>query len=257
MKMTKRRLLFIGIGCVALMTLFILSRRVSPRVEVDDLTKSVPVPAVFSRNFKGNVKLFSDGTTLTVRSEGVPDHVTPYWGASSSLYEAQLDGHTVNPGSLQTQTFVMKIPVSPVEATTKEATELGPIGMALNGVAIYNDREGGNVPVNADTLKSFDRGGAHSGPGGLYHYHFDGDFTSYDDAKLIGWLRDGFPIYGTKDLDGSSPADLDDNGGHSGKTSEYPQGVYHYHAAKAGYMGSRYHVLKSGSYYGKKGSFSF
>jgi hypothetical protein len=41
------------------------------------------------------------------------------------------------------------------------------------------------------------RAGAHSGPGGLYHYHLNGDFTPKDDAKLIGWLRDGVPILRT------------------------------------------------------------
>ena len=67
----------------------------------------------------------------------------------------------------------MTIPINPTEASTKEETTLGPIGMALNGVAIYNDREGGNVPVDAGVLSSMDRGGAHVGPGGTYHYHFE------------------------------------------------------------------------------------
>jgi hypothetical protein len=57
---------------------------------------------------------------------------------------------TVNPGSLQSQVFVMTIPINPVAATTQEETSLGPI--RRNGVAIYNDREGGNVPVDAGTL---------------------------------------------------------------------------------------------------------
>ncbi|MBK7290919.1 MAG: hypothetical protein IPI78_12250 [Chitinophagaceae bacterium] len=39
--------------------------------------------------------------------------------------------------------------------------------MALNGVAIFNDR-GGNVPVDAGVLQSFDRAGAHPGPGNTY-----------------------------------------------------------------------------------------
>jgi hypothetical protein len=77
----------------------------------------------------------------------------------------------VNPGYLQEQSFSMTVPGNPTEATTKEETSLGPIGMAINGVAIYNDREGGNVPVNAEKLTTFDTSGGHSGPGGLCHYH--------------------------------------------------------------------------------------
>lgn len=216
------------------------------------------VPAVFSSNYKSMVTLSATSTTVTMKSSGVPDHVTPYWGSGNSLYEAQISGHIVNPGTLQSQTFVMTVPINPVEASTKEETSLGPIGMALNGVAIYNDREGGNVPVDAGTLLSFDRAGAHSGPGGLYHYHFNGDFTSDDDAKLIGWLRDGFPIYGRKcSSTGDYASGLDANGGHTTTTTEYPNGIYHYHCSNVNYMNSGYYVLKSGSYHGTKGTFTF
>jgi hypothetical protein len=226
----------------------------------DDTTEesgSATVPTVFSSSYKSAVTLSSDGTSVTMKSNGTPNHVTPYWGEGNTLYEAQTTGQTVNPGTLQAQVFVMTIPLNPVAATTKEETSLGPIGMALNGVAIYNDREGGNVPVDAGTLTSFDRAGAHSGPGGLYHYHFNGDFTSDDDAKLIGWLRDGFPIYGRQDTNGTYPSDLDTNGGHIGATTEYPDGIYHYHCSNVNYMNSGFYVLKAGSYYGTKGTFTF
>ncbi len=226
----------------------------------DDTSTGTPatVPAVFSSNAKTAITLSATTTTVTLKSNGTPDHVTPYWGVGHALYEApSLPGQTVNPGNLQAQVFVMTIPINPVEATTKEATSLGPIGMSLNGVAIYNDREGGNVPVDAGTLLSFDRAGAHSGPGGLYHYHFNGDFISVNDAKLIGWLRDGFPIYGRKDTTGVVPINLDANGGHVGPTQNYPNGIYHYHCSNVAYMGSRFYILKAGSYYGTKGTFTF
>ncbi len=224
----------------------------------DDTGGTGTVPAVFSSNYKSVVTLSATTTTVTMKSSGVPDHVTPYWGVGNALYEAQTAGQTVNPGNLQSQTFVMTIPINPVEATTKEETSLGPIGMALNGVAIYNDREGGNVPVDAGTLTSFDRAGAHSGPGGLYHYHFNGDFTSDDDAKLIGWLRDGFPIYGRKcSSTGTYATGLDANGGHATTTTEYSTAIYHYHCSNVNYMTSGFYILKAGSYHGTKGTFTF
>ena len=219
-------------------------------------TTCTTVPAVFSSNYKTGVALSADCTSVIMKSNGTPDHVTPYWGVGNALYETQTAGQTLTPGSLSAQVFVMTIPINPVAATTKEATSLGPIGMALNGVAIYNDREGGNVPVDAGTLTTFDRAGAHSGPGGLYHYHFNGDFTSKDDAKLIGWLRDGFPIYGRKDTDGTYPANLDSNGGHIGVTAQYPNGIYHYHCSNVSYLNSGFYILKAGSYHGTKGTFS-
>ena len=221
-------------------------------------TAGCTTPTVFTSNYKNGVIITSTCSTVTLRSVGTPEHVSPYWGVGHALYEApSLPGQIVNPGNLQAQVFVMTIPTTPVEAAVKEATSLGPIGMALNGVAIYNDREAGNVPVDAGTLLSFDRAGAHSGPGGLYHYHFTGDFTGNDNANLIGFLRDGFPIYARKDMNGSYPSNLDVNGGHVGVTADYPGGIYHYHATNTAYMGGRFYVLKAGSYHGTKGIFTF
>ena len=190
---------------------------------------AVSVTSVVQSKYTSAVTISTSGSSIILKSKGTPDHVTPYWGVGNALYEAP----------------------------TKEATSLGPIGMALNGVAIYNDREGGNLPVDAATLLSFDRGGAHSGPGGLYHYHFTGDWIGNDDAKLIGFVRDGYPIYARKDKDGSYPSNLDAYGGHTGATTEFPNGIYHYHAANTAYLGGRFYVLKSGSYYGTKGTFTF
>jgi len=221
------------------------------------LTGTQSIASVVTGKYKSAVTISTSGANLVLKSAGVPDHVTPYWGVGNALYEAQIAGHVINPGALTSQTFVMTIPSSPATAPTKEETSLGPIGMALNGVAIFNDREGGNVPVDARTLLSFDRAGAHSGPGGLYHYHFDGDFTSKDDAKLLGFLRDGFPIYGRKDMDGTYPADLDANGGHTKATTEFSTAIYHYHTSKVNYLNGGYYVLKSGSYNGTKGTFTF
>ncbi len=218
---------------------------------------TVSVASVVTASYKSAVTISTSGSSVVLTSEGIPDHVTPYWGVGKPLYEAQIAGHVVNPGTLMSQTFIMTIPASPAKATNLEETSLGPIGMALNGVAIFNDREGGNVPLDPGVLQSFDRAGAHSGPGGLYHYHADGDFTSKDDARLIGFLRDGFPIYGRKDAGGAYPADLDANGGHTATTADFATAISHYHTSRLNYLNGGYYVLKAGSYHGTKGTFSF
>ncbi len=80
------------------------------------------VPTVFSSNFKSGVTLSATSTTVTMKSTGVPDHVSPYWGTGNTLYEAPtLTGQTVNPGTLQAQAFVMTIPTSPAEAAYKRS----------------------------------------------------------------------------------------------------------------------------------------
>ena len=230
----------------------------------DDTTTATPINpntgvsilSTVQAKYKSMVTISTSGSSITLKSNGTPDHVSPYWDATNALYEAQISGSTVNPGKIGTQNYAMTIPTNPAEASTKEVTTLGPIGMALNGVPIYNDREGGNVPVNAGVLGSFDRAGAHPGPGNTYHYHCTGDFTGNDSANLIGFLRDGFPIYARKDNDGSYPTNLDANGGHVGTSADFSTPIYHYHASNTAYLGSRFYILKAGSYHGSKGTFT-
>lgn len=220
-------------------------------VSIIDVVKAKFTSAVsFSTSGLGKKK------HITLKSNGLPDHKTPYWGAGNNLYEDFPSGHAPNVNTtMVAQTYVMKIPTHPNEASSKEETSLGEIGMALNGVPIFNDREGGNVSLDAMTLTTFDNSGAHPAPSKNYHYHTTGKYTSVDDAKLIGFLRDGFPIYGRKDTTGVYPT-LDEYGGHSGPTQDFPDGIYHYHASNVNYLNSGYYILKAGSYYGTKGTFT-
>lgn len=223
-------------------------------------TGEVTITDVVKAKFTTAVSISTSGRgnkmSITLKSNGLPDHKTPYWGSTNALYEAFPSGHQANANTeMIAQTYAMTIPTNPDEASKKEETSLGEIGMALNGVAIFNDREGGNVSLDAMTLTTFDDSGAHPAPGKNYHYHTTGKYTSVDDAKLIGFLRDGFPIYGRKDTTGIYPT-LDEYGGHYGPTQDFPDGIYHYHASNVNYLNSGYHILKAGSYYGTKGTFT-
>lgn len=216
-------------------------------------TTTVPITSVVQAKYKSTVTIATSGGYITLTSKGTPNHVTPYWGEGNALYEAAGPNGT-NPGLIRERDNVMTIPTNPVPATVKEVTELGAIGMALNGVPIYNDREGGNVPLDEQVLQHFDRAGAHVGPSG-YHYHVSGDFTTKDDANLVGFLRDGFPIYGRKCLAGNYPSDLDSNGGHTSITADFSTAIYHYHCSNTNYLNLGVYVLKAGSYNGTKGTY--
>ena len=247
---------FLICGAVILATLSFSCKKSTTDITSTSTTDTTSITSVVMANYKSAVTISTSGTSIVLKSNGEPDHLSPYWPTNNSLWEAQISGHTVNPGNLVAQNFVMTLPAIPAAASSKTATALGPIGMSLNGVAIFNDQEGGNQALDAGVLLSFDRAGAHSGPGGLYHYHVTGDFTSKDDAKLIGFLRDGFPIYGRKDTTGTYPT-LDAYGGHFGPTHNFPNGIYHYHASNVNYLNSGVYILKSGSYYGTAGTFTF
>ncbi|WP_339921418.1 YHYH protein [uncultured Flavobacterium sp.] len=219
-------------------------------------TGTVDITTVVQSKFFNGVTVASSGTSIVLKSNGLPDHKTPYWGVGNALYEDFPTNYHANVNtSMTSHTYAMTIVAKPVVSTSHEETTLGAIGMALNGVPIYNDREGGNVALDALTITTFDYSGAHPGPGKDYHYHTTGRYTTTDDANLVGFLRDGFPIYGRKDKDGTYPT-LDTYGGHTGITADFPEGIYHYHASNVNYLNTGYYVLKAGSYYGTKGTFT-
>jgi YHYH protein len=254
--MNKLKVSVFGVSLLALSTVIHSCSKSDDDGTVTPTTGVSILSTVQGKYKTSKVTIAATSTSITLTSNGTPDHVSPYWGVGNALYEAQIAGGTVNPGSIGTQNYAMTIPIFPAEASSKEATTLGPIGMALNGVPIYNDREGGNVPVDAGVLGSFDRAGAHPGPGNTYHYHCTGDFTGNDNSNLIGFLRDGFPIYARKDTDGTYPSNLDANGGHTHANADFSIAIYHYHASNTAYLGSRFYILKAGSYHGTKGTFT-
>ncbi|EPR65276.1 YHYH protein [Cyclobacterium qasimii] len=193
---------------------------------------------------------------ITINSTGLPDHKTPYWGEGHEMFEAFPGSNHANMNtSMISFNYSMTIPTNPNESSYKEETELGPVGMALNGVPIYNDYEGGGV-LQENAWGTFDASGGHPGPREDYHYHSEGTYLTVNDAELIGFLRDGFPVYGRKDMDNSYPDNLDENGGHTGPTADFSDGIYHYHVSNEVYSTSGLYVIKSGAYHGTKGTFT-
>ena len=78
------------------------------------------------------------------------------------------------------------------------------------------------------------RCGGHPEGTGEYHYHGEPYAISDADDALIGYMRDGSPIYGRQDPGGTIPTDLDAYGAHTGTTVDSPSTpVYHYHAEPA------------------------
>ena len=193
-------------------------------------TPSTPsaLPSVFAR-FGGAAVVSLDGSTVVIRTTDLPDHKSPYYGVGNANYEAPQPGMQVNPNRIASQSLVFRIPVSPRAATASD-TPLGPMGVAVNGVVLFNQYAAGRVPLTSEIL-SFDRYNGHPTGTNQYHYHLEPRWLtdSRGKASLIGVLLDGFPVYGTIDENGSAPADLDSCNGHTGATTDYPEGIYHYH----------------------------
>lgn len=195
------------------------------------------VPAVFQQ-FASTVQVSVEGDYVVLRATGVPNHKSPYFAAGDARYEAfNIAGKAFvkNPNAIETQSYVFRIPLNPKVASTHAATPLGPIGLAVNGVPLFNQYAGPNRPL-ADEIISFDQYDGHPSPQNQYHYHAEPYYltTTRGASALVGFLLDGFPVYSAVENGKRvSNADLDTLHGHTHATAEYPNGIYHYHVTDA------------------------
>lgn len=198
---------------------------------------TAPVPEVYKKIY-GASSITSDGTFVTIKTSGTPDHKSIYYPANNALYE-NFSGATFsgvnfvkNPNSINAQNYTFKIPINPTEASNKQATPLGPIGVSVNGVPFFNQYAGPNQPLTGEIV-SFDQGWGHPAPSGLYHYHVEPIYltrTKLTRSSLLGFLLDGFPVYGPEENNTAvAETSLDSYHGHKHATAEYPNGIYHYH----------------------------
>ena len=194
------------------------------------------LPAVYGKIY-GATSITFDGTWVTIKTNGTPDHKSVYYPTSNTLYETfsgtTFGGYTFvkNPNTIATQNLTFKIPVNPAVAATHAATPLGPIGVSLNGVPFFNQYAGPSQPLTNE-VTSFDKYWGHPQQTGMYHYHVEPLYLTTVKASksaLMGFLLDGFPVYGPQEENGSSPAGLDAYHGHAHATIDYPAGIYHYH----------------------------
>ncbi len=221
-------------------------------------TNNNTVPAVYAKMY-GATSITSDGVYITIKTNGTPDHKSPYFPVNNSLYEAYngttFGGNTFvkNPNVIATQNFTFRIPLNPSAATNHIATPLGAIGVALNGVALFNQYAGPNNQVLNSEIASFDKYYGHPTGTSLYHYHVEPVYlTTVKSTKsgLMGFLLDGFPVYGPHEENGSTvtSSGLDNFHGHTHATVDFPNGIYHYHfTTDAPY-------LNGNGYYGSPGT---
>ncbi len=218
--------------------------------DVDDTGGSSTLHAAFDE-FSNDMTITLSNGSVTIESNGWPNHTSPYWPTTHDLYVAPTvaNANAMSPGTIQNFVGTVSLTVSanPQKATSSTSTGLGAIGIAVSGSVLYNDEEGPNVPLD-NAVNGLDYTGAHTGPQS-YHYHLETKAWSDDDDKLIAIMADGFFLYGRKDPDGSYPSDLDASGGHFGPTPHNPDGEYHYHVQNELYL-NQYYILFPGDFQG-------
>jgi hypothetical protein len=178
-----------------------------------------------------NVSAKIDGDYLVVTTTTVPDHKSPYFANTDSRYEANTDAaFRKAPNTIVEGNVTFKIPIKPFKATSSQATNLGAIGVALNGVPFFNQYAANNAPLTNEVL-GFDQYNGHPQQQGQYHYHVEPKYITAKKGKagLLGFLLDGFPVYGPESIGKTlTTKDLDAFHGRTSVTTEYPNGIYQY-----------------------------
>lgn len=125
----------------------------------------------------------------------------------------------------------------------------GPIGVAINGIPIFNPcvQTGNCTATNGDTKGEgqLDNCNGHSGRSDDYHYHAapvclmaEQSSPNYWNQNPVGWMLDGYAIFGLSNADGSTPT-RDACGGSVISGAQIPNGYPYTYA---------YHVINSFPY---------
>ncbi len=219
----------------------------------------------------------SGNSNVIIKTTCVPDHKSPFFGSSHAKYEAYNGdnpnfstevnlGGTISDPTLLSQNITFTIPKNPVQSSTHASTTGGPIGIARNGVVFFNQYNGMGAALDDLEINNADQYLGHPTPtnaGGQYHYHYEPKYlsTTYGTSSFMGFLLDGFPVYGPYENGAKvTAAMLDSYNGHVSATEDFPNDkIYHYHVISA--TSSVPSILKNaapyingGKYYGTKGT---
>ncbi len=251
-KLTKNS---IYLNLAIILALFLGCKKSTTAITPDNV---IAVPEVYKKIY-GASSITSDGTYIIIKSTGMPDHKSIYFPTSNSQYQTfsglTYAGFTFkkNPNVITGFNYTFKIPINPVVASVHSPTALGAIGVSLNGVPFYNQYAGPNQALTTEFM-SFDQYSGHPTANGNYHYHVEPLYLTNvvaTKSSLLGFLLDGFPVYGTEENGVKVTNDrLDAYHGHTHATVDYPNGIYHYHITDAD------PYLNGSGYYGKPGTVS-
>lgn len=233
---------------------------------LDSCTTSIAadVPEFYQRYFEC-VTITKTATGVAIVTEDLPPHLSPYYASTDPSYtpfDTRGGTHHQNPNRVAAQQITINVPSAPVASgatisaatvdgtagTSQEEYALGPVGVALDSVALFTGTAAPGDDI-ADERFTFDRYEAHPEQRGAYHYHaptpgplevlaHEGLVTTTvpgsAEVELYGILCDGTVVLGCKELDGSAISGaLDAQGGHVGDLAAggttYFAGRYHTH----------------------------
>lgn len=185
------------------------------------------LPASSANVALGTITTTTNATTRTIQSNNLPaDGKHGDWPMTKYAVLTAIDP---NPGTPAAQSKNFTLPLQPTSAANPACVSLGAIGVSLNGVVLFSAVDGRGDDAVANEI--VDVYGGHPAMT-EYHYHYvperlDTARLSDGHSGIVGYIRDGFALYGYRGVGGVelSNADLDLCHGHSHGTLGY-----HYHS---------------------------
>lgn len=136
-----------------------------------------------------------------------------------------------NPNRVRAHPVHWRLPRNPKIAARPSCVPMGPIGIAINGVMIFNALDAGGRDAVAHEVQDLCNG--HPQRQGIYHYHGPSPCLSAERGRdrIIGYALDGFPITSMYDANGHeiTDADLDACHGRVGRIREEGRWARMYH----------------------------
>ena len=121
--------------------------------------------------------------------------------------------YDTNPNHVAAQDFSWTVPADPTAAPSPSCTGLGPIGVFVNGVVMFNALDDAGRDAGAHEVQ--DSCDGHPQGADVYHYHdlsaclqTAGD-SAPGSSTLIGYALDGYGVYVERDAQGNLPTDTD------------------------------------------------
>jgi len=181
-------------------------------------TNTTFLDSVFSP-FQPNITTRFDNTYYYVSSNGLPQHnmmigITN-WQQQVPIPQTYTGS---NSWSIPLQPIMASIPLS-----TKSNLMKGAVAVAINGIPIFNALN--NRGEDSYLIGELDNWGGHCGKADDYHYHAAPlHLAAVSNNLPIAYALDGFPVYASKEPDGTTMTSLDTCHGHIWNTN-----YYHYH----------------------------
>jgi len=170
----------------------------------------------------------ADGTVKRTTTDAMFTTEATQENNNWTFAQAQSNGNvnTCLEATPKSHSTIVIIPKNPKKASTAASLQTmaftAGMGISLNGITYFPPEPVARITFYQN-IAPLDVKGGHTGFGFDYHYHRAINIPN-STTKILGYMLDGYPLYGTTEPDGSTPAALDNQHGH--ETSSLG---YHYH----------------------------